>query len=202
MNTPTSLTTMTSSWLLQELKKPQNHTAWEQFVGRYRPMLIGYCQRFGFRGADAEDIAQVILSTFAQAYQDGKYDRDKGRLRHWLFGIARNQLLAATRKRGREVNVAGNPDQTDFFVQLPDEQHMTQVWDAQWRDGVLAECLKQVRHEVDDKTYQAFELFVRTEWPARKVAEHLDITENAIFCAKRRILRRMRELIEQIESIW
>ena len=69
---PSTHNTMTSSFMLQELKNPQNNSVWSEFVTRYRPVIIGYCKRFGFTGADAEDISQMVLTTFTQAYQDGK----------------------------------------------------------------------------------------------------------------------------------
>ncbi|MEW6253758.1 MAG: sigma factor, partial [Planctomycetota bacterium] len=88
----TLLSTTTNTDLLRGLKDPQNQTVWQQYVDRYRPLLLGCGRRVGLSHADAEDVAQLTLTAFCTAYQAGKYDRERGRLRDWLFGIMRNQI--------------------------------------------------------------------------------------------------------------
>ena len=197
------LTSVTNTYLLEGLKNPDNHAVWQQYVERYRPLLVRCGQRLGLGAADAEDVAQHALLSFSQSYQAGKYDRDKGRLRNWLFGITRNEIRNWRRRhQQREVQVSGEPDQTDFFAQLGDEDRWEQVWDQEWRDAVMRQCLEEVRREVDPKTFEAFELFASRGWPAARVAEQLGLTANAVFIAKHRILRRIRELLPQMETVW
>ncbi len=201
-STAAQLSTATNTYLLEGLKHPDNRTVWHQYVDRYRPMLVGYARRLGL-GDDAEDIAQQTLVRFSSAYRGGKYDRDRGRLRDWLFGIARNELRNWCRRYGRrEVQVVGDADQTDFFAQLADEDHLERTWEREWREAVLRQCLSEVKQEVDAKTFQAFELFASQGLPARSVAERLEITSNAVYIAKHRILKRIRELLPEMESVW
>lgn len=196
------LTTATSTYLLDGLKSPDNHTIWRQYVDRYRPILVGYARRLGL-GDDAEDVAQQVLASFSTAYRRGKYDRDKGRLRDWLFGIARNELRNWRRRHSRrEVQVGGDADQTDFFAQLRDEDYLEKTWELEWRQAVVRQCLEEVRLEVDAKTLEAFELFASQGLPARSVAERLGITSNAVFIAKHRVLKRIRELLPEMETVW
>ncbi len=199
-----TLTTVTSTHLLDGLKDSGNRTVWRHYVDRYRPLVVAYACRVGMDRADAEDIAQQSLVAFATAYQDGKYDRDRGRLRHWLFGIVRKQLLNRHRKRRRrEVQVAGSgSDETDFFQAIGGANQLEEVWEQQWREAVIHQVLQEIRHEVEPKTIQAFELFAFKEWSAQQVAKHLDITPNAVFGAKRRVLHRIREVFAQVEEIW
>jgi RNA polymerase sigma factor (sigma-70 family) len=195
--------TCTSTYLLEGLKDPGNATVWRQYVERYRPLLVRYGQRLGLGTEDAEDVAQRALLSFCQAYQAGKYDRDKGRLRNWLFGIARNEIRNWRRRHQQhELQVAGQPDQTDFFAQLGDEDRWEQVWEQEWRHAVMRQCLEEVRREVDPTTFEAFELFASRGWPAARVAKQLGLTANAVFIAKHRILRRIRELLPQMETVW
>ncbi len=197
------LTTITSTDLLNGLRSPDNQTVWQQYVDRYRPVIVAYAHRIGLPAADAEDAAQQTLSAFYVAYRDGKYERDKGRLHNWLFGIARNQIRNWRRtRRNREVQVAAQDGETDFFDQLGDEDQWEQIWDQEWRGAVMRQCLAEVRREVGEKTFTAFELFASKGWPARKVAEHLGLTSNAVFIAKHRVLQRVRGLLPQIETIW
>ncbi len=202
-STSSMLTSVTNTYLLEGLKSPDNRTVWQQYVERYRPLLVRCGQRLGLGAEDAEDVAQHALLSFSKAYQAGKYDRAKGRLRDWLFGIVRNEIRNWRRRhQQREVQVASQPSQTDFFAQLGDEDRWEQVWEQEWRDAVMRQCLQEVRREVDPKTFEAFELFASRGWPAARVAEQLGLTANAVFIAKHRILRRIRELLPRMETVW
>ncbi len=89
---------------------------------------------------------------------------------------------------------------TGFLERVPDDR-LAAHWDEQWRQAVLACCLEQVRPTVEAKTWQAFELFTFRGWPAKRVAETLQMSENAVFGARRRVLRRIRELEPEIDDV-
>lgn len=167
--------------------------AWQRFSEHYRPLLLSFGQRLGLRESDAQDAAQETLVAFLAGWREGKYERDKGRLRQWLLGIARHKILYLLRQRGRVVqppDVSG----TGFLERLPDEQSMSQVWEAEWKQWLLSKCLEEVRTQVEERTFQAFELVTLKGWPAERAAESLSMTVNALLKANRRVLTRMREL--------
>lgn len=201
-----NLTTVTNTALLEGLKNPGNQVVWQDFVERYRPMIVRYARRFGLDDTDAEDAAQQALIAFCTAYRDGKYDREKGRLRVWLFGIARNQLLNLRRHEAghaaHERQVVNAPNETTFFARIGDDDQMEKVWDEEWRDSVLRQCLEEVRREFDAKTIQAFELFAWKGLPAQEVADQIGVTSNAVFISKHRVMKRIRELLPQMEEAW
>ncbi|MEW6251673.1 MAG: sigma-70 family RNA polymerase sigma factor [Planctomycetota bacterium] len=197
------LSTVTSTVLLEGLRTAQNRTIWQQYVDRYRPVLVAHARRVGLSAADAEDVAQEALAAFCQAYRAGKYEREKGRLRDWLFGIARNQLSNWRRRQPRrEMRIGGPGDESGVVGQLPGEDEWVCLWEQEWRDAVLRRCLEVVQTEVDPNTLTAFELFAAQGVPAKQVAERLGISPNAVFIAKHRVLRRIRELLPEMEQIW
>lgn len=190
------LQTVTSWTLLEGLKRADRQTVWGEYVSRYRPLLVRHFQRLGIQLQDAEDIAQETLLAFARAYGEGKYDPSQGRLRSWLFGIAHRTLRAWNRQQARAVP-ATQITQSD---ELPDVDHQSELWEEDWRDAVLEQCIEEVRREVEPTTFAAFAKFAREGRPAREVAAELGISENAVFGAKRRILRRIRELLPAVEE--
>jgi RNA polymerase sigma-70 factor (ECF subfamily) len=196
-----SVVTVTSTTLLEGLKDPGNETVWLQFVERYRPLILRYGERLGLPAEDAEDATQASLLAFCQAYRDAKYERARGRLGDWLFGIVHNQVRNAQRKRGRNREVAVTETQAGA-LQVPDTEELERVWEEEWQDAIARECLAQVRREVQETTFQAFELFAIEGVPVAEVAERLGLTPNAVYGAKRRILRRIRELKPFMEDAW
>jgi RNA polymerase sigma-70 factor (ECF subfamily) len=198
--------TVTSTNLLEGLKKPENRTVWQQFVGRYRPMIINYARnRFGLTLEDAEEAAQATLMAFATAYRQGGYERDRGRLRKWLFGIATRQTRNQVRKKARnqEVQMPGQTTDTMFADRIPDDDAgLEEAWEAEWRRAVYGQCMVEIRAQFDSRTVEAFERFAQRGRPAQEVADSLGMTPNAVFLAKHKILKRIRELLPLVEENW
>jgi len=184
------------------LKDHPADQAWSQFCERYRPVLTAFARRLGLSEHDAEDAAQETLVAFLEAYRRGEYDRDKGRLRNWLLGIAKNKVRYLQRQKGRDLVIVAGDDQSGVMTKIADDQSISELWEAEWRRAVIKVCLAQVRSQVEASTMQAFELLTLSERPAEEVASQLGMTVNAILKAKRRVLARMREIYRALEANW
>jgi RNA polymerase sigma-70 factor (ECF subfamily) len=194
---PALLATVTSTTLLEGLRDPANEAVWEQWVARYRPLVVRTASRVGVPEVDAEDVAQNALLAFALAYREGRYERTRGRLRAWLFGIVSNQVL---RWRERRARVGAREEETLGELTAPDE--LEALWNEEWRAAVLRQCFAALRPEFQETTLEAFERFVLRGEPARDVARGLGLTENAVFGAKRRVLRRLRQIEPMMDEIF
>lgn len=191
----------TNTYLLIGLKDQGNDRVWAEFCARYRPVLIAFGRRLGLSDDDAQDAAQDALLAFAENYRRGQYDREKGRLRSWLFGIARNQILLIQRRGGRR-HLSEPDEKTQILEAVPQSSDLGAIWEAEWQKALVQSCLAYVSRYLEDKTIQAFELFVLREWPADRVAEHLGISRNAVFKAKRRVLSHLREAYRLMQADW
>ncbi|MFH1417652.1 MAG: sigma-70 family RNA polymerase sigma factor [Planctomycetota bacterium] len=196
-------TTISSTVLVQGLHEPNNEPAWRQFSARYETMLFAFACRAGLRDADARDVVQETLVAFLEDFRQGKFDRQKGRLRSWLQGIAFNRIKRARHRLAkREVQVAESTSATGFMNRVPDDHELTDIFDAEWRRAVAAECMQEARRESDAKTFRAFELYALKARPAEEVAEHLGMSRNAVYISKTRVLSRLRELGPKIAEVW
>ena len=198
------LATLTNTYLLEGLRDSGNRTIWQEFDQRYRPLVIGYAQRaFGLSYSLADEAAQETMIAFCSEYRKGKYDRDRGRLRKWLFGIATRQIKQLIKKRARikEVN-ADSGSTTGIIERFPDDSSAEKTWAEGWRQAVFEKSLEEVRPRFDEKTVRAFVLFAREGWPAKKVAKELGMAEGAVFVAKHRIIKAIRELTQHMEEIF
>ena len=194
--------TVTSTILLIGLRDPANDRAWSEFAARYQPMLVAFARRLGLKEDQAQDAAQETLIAFVRAYGDGRYDRDRGRLRTWLLGIAVNKIRDIQRRLAREIAVGGQDSHTGMITAIPDERSLSEAWDEEWRHSILRACLDEVRRQVKPVLMRAFELFVLQEWPADRVAAHLGISRDVVYAAKSRILTRLQETRKQLEENW
>jgi RNA polymerase sigma factor (sigma-70 family) len=197
-----SMLTRTSTMLLNGLRDPSDKTCWEQFDGRYRPLVLAVGRRLGLQEADVEDAAQEAMAAFVQAYRRNQYDRDKGRLRDWLCGIASHKIRDIQRKRSRqEKPVTDKTDAANILNQIEDHRMKT-FWEDECKKAILRQSLEEVRREVDPRAFEAFQLFALQQWPATRVAAHLQISEDVVYQNKRRILARVRKILPQMEEIW
>lgn len=192
---------LTTSTILERLRDFKNQAAWEQFAERFRQPVVRFARQMGLADADAEDAAQETLMAFADAYRRGQYQRDRGRLSHWLFGIAYRQSQNARRRHAkhaaRRVAGAGNTSPLD---DVADEQTAVSQWEQVWEASLLEDCLRQVRQEVEPVTYRAFEMAVRDGRDAADVAASLDVPVKTVYNAKHRVLKRIRELRAVLEE--
>jgi len=196
------VTTTTSTILLSQLKDARNDKAWSDFVQRYWTLLNAFGLKLGLGREDAADAAQEALIAFAEAYREGQYDRERGRLRHWLFGFSRNKVLHMLRSRAAQHVVSPAGSKADLLLNVPDDASMSELWEAQWRQAVLRACLDQVKPEMSPETIRAFELMASGELSSEEAAARLGMTVNAVMKAKRRVLARLREVYRQMEADW
>ena len=143
---------VTSTTLLNGLHDPDNESIWLQFVQRYRPMIVRYGKRLGLSAEDAEDVAQASLLGFCEAYRKRKYERERGRLREWLFGIVHNQVRNWKRRSSRGASRLSGTVAQDVLGGLESDEGLEEQWEEEWRASVAAACLDEVRKEVQAST--------------------------------------------------
>ena len=131
----------TTTELLAGLHQGENRAAWTEFDQRYRPILVGFLRRMGLNDADAADTAQESLTCFVQDYRKGKYDREQGRLRNWLIGIARCRLADLRRATGRRRIQRGE----SAMQYLPDESDAAAIWEAEQRRCIFEQAVGELR---------------------------------------------------------
>jgi RNA polymerase sigma factor (sigma-70 family) len=192
----------TSTTLLEGLHDRDNIGIWREFCLRYREMLIAFGVRLGLTGADAEDTAQNTLVAFVSAYRRGEYQRQQGRLRTWLSGIARHKIADHKRKRWDYCVVVGGAETSRYVDQIADDHTVDDIWETEWRRAILKKCLKLVREEFDASTMMAFELSMLNDWKVGDVADHLGVSRGAVYHARSRVPKRMREIAKSLEEDW
>ena len=191
---------MTTTKALEELKDSNDAAVWKQFQEYFYPVVVNFARASGLSSTDAEDAAQQTMLTFVQAYRAGKYEREKGRLSGWLYGLARKVILNYRKHQPREKLIADGTTGTSFWNNIEDEESARETWDRHWRQTLLERSLQQVRRETEKKVFEAFELYAIMEKSAEEVAEQLGISTNAVYIAKSRVLTRLRQLQKELED--
>ena len=190
----------TTTGLLDALRDFRNEDAWASVVERFRPAIAAFARRLGVRDADLEDTIQEVLLAFATAYAEGRYQRERGPLRTWLFTIAYRRIVDGLRARSQRAAIDRPAGGDDAVHAIPEPATVASTWDQEWEALLLAECLRRVRQQVREKTVRAFEMLVLEERDPEEVARALDLSRNAVYIAKFRVLERIQALREELEG--
>ena len=190
---------ITTTQLLKDLKTTRDESAWTELCGHFQPVVIEFARKLGLSNVEAEDAAQETMAAFFKAFKEGKYDPDKGRLSNWLFGIAKRVILNLRGRKPLEKLIADKTTGTSFWDMVQDDRTLDRTWELQWRQMVLKRCLEQVRREFDPKVFGAFRHYAIDQFTVEQVCERFDMSRNAVYIAKSRVLSRLRELKQQFE---
>ncbi|KAA0224012.1 MAG: sigma-70 family RNA polymerase sigma factor [Planctomycetota bacterium] len=184
----------TQSTLLQRIRDPSDHSAWREFDRIYRPMMVQYALARGMQPADADDIVQQTNEGVLRGLTSYKH-RQEGGFRAWLRLIIERRVRDHFRRR-RETQATT----AVLEAQPSDDPPLTTLWDRQWCAELLRICAMHVRNEVAPHTFAAFCAHAIEGRPADAVASDLGMKLNQVYIAKHRVMRRIRELINELSD--
>ena len=191
---------ITTTQVLDDLKGSNDALAWNSFRDHFYPVIVRFAGKLGLSGALAEDAAQETMLAFLKAIRRGSYNREKGRLSHWIFGIARLVILDFRRRLPREKLVQDQTGATSYWDQVIDENAVQHTWELEWQKMILEKCLKEASRQFAPKVFRAFELYALEEMPVEEVCKTLDMSRNAVYIAKNRVLSKMRNLQHDLDT--
>ena len=182
----------TSSSLIACLKQKEQD-AWRRFVHLYGPLVFHWCRQSGLQEADAADVGQDVFRKVTEAIDGFHYGRQGDSFRGWLRAITRTRIIDFTRRRARTATGVGGDDSEAQLFEVVDPRLDDESTEVEDRRIVHRQAVEQVLSGCREETRRAFlRVVVDGDDPA-DVAEELGMTVNAIYVAKARILRRIRE---------
>ncbi len=183
----------TSSSLLAGLKS-RDPEAWRRLARLYGPLVYRWCRRVGLQVKDAEDVAQEVFLTVSVRIADFRREREGDTFRGWLWTITRNKLGDWMRRQREREQAAGGRDAQRQLLELPAADSSEPAETGESR-RLYQRALDLIHAEFEEITWQAFwRVTVDGHNPA-DVAGDLGLSRNAIYIAKSRVLRRLREVL-------
>ena len=174
----------TSATLLERLRDPSDERAWGKFVELYTPLLFSWARTLGLQDADAADLVQDVLVQLLRTLPTFRYDR-RQRFRGWLWTVVRNRW--ATVKR-QPASAQGLPAEEAAVGDAAVE-----VEEKEYRDYLVGRALRLMQAEFQPTTWQAFWQCAVCDRPGGEVAAELGLTVAAVYAARSRVLRRLRQ---------
>jgi RNA polymerase sigma-70 factor (ECF subfamily) len=175
----------TSVALLERLRQPAAHDAWQRFVHLYTPLLYHWAGRLGLQQQDAADLVQDVLTILVQKLPEFRYDQQRS-FRAWLRTVLLNRWRHGCRRRAPVTGAAGQPE-----AAVPDP--LDDLAEDEYRTYLVGRALRLLQSEFQPGTWRAFWEFVVDGRPASEVAAGLGMRADSVYVAKSRVLRRLRQ---------
>jgi len=183
-----------SSSLLDRLKV-NSPEAWRRLVCLFGPLVYERCRQNGLQPADASDVFQEVFRAVATQIGSFRRDRPGDTFRGWLWTITRNKLADFWERQRKEPQARGGSDALEKLGNLSAHElaKLAEPSDPGIPGSLYQRALQLVRDEFQQRTWQAFwRVSVDGRAPA-EVADELGMTVNAVYIAKTRVLRRLRQ---------
>ena len=175
--------------LLLRIRDAADTSAWDEFTHLYGPIIRGYCLRRGLQEADAADICQEVLAQVAHVINTFDYEPSRGRFRDWLGTVTRNKISRFFQVNHRQARAVGGEDSL-AALKANCEDH---EWSAEFHARILEAALERIRGDFEASSWQVFEQVWGDDRAPLEVAREMRMTIDAVYAAKSRVLRRLRE---------
>lgn len=183
----------TRSSLLIRLRNSGDSQAWNQFVRLYTPLIHYWVSQLGVDRDQVQDLVQdVFIALLKQA--DRLVDNPPQKFRAWLRTLTLNKTRDWLRSRNR-VTVTALLENLEIAQQDP----RALLTETEYRIFLTHAALKMMRECFSETTWRAVWEHVACKRSAAEVARELGISENAVYLARGRVLKRLRE---ELDGLW
>lgn len=186
--------------LLLRIRNPQDQRAWSEFFEIYHPLILRLVARRGLQDTDAREVTQEVLLAVAKSVDRWEVDPLRGSFRGWLARVTRNLVVNFLIRQSRHPQGSGDSDFGRWLNQVPSpESAESQFFDLERRRQVFQWAVNEIQPEFRDTTWQAFWQTSIVGNEVASVSRDLGLTVGALYVARSRVMKRLREKVEEAE---
>jgi len=203
MNSDPDSSLATQPSLLFKLRDWKDAASWSEFSRLYRNLVFGFAKRSGLSHAEAEDVTQDVFKRVAETLHEFESQPERGSFRRWLLNLTRWRI--ADKFRDRSAAAWQNPSRTDTddrtstIDRVPDEAAVND-WDSEWRQHILDAAMERIAHRTNPRHFQVFDLYVRQQWPVRRISRNLGINAASIYVIAYRLTAQLKAEVSRLQA--
>lgn len=186
--------------LLDRLRSGADESAWSEFVDLYAPAIYRTARGLGLQDVDAQDVTQQVLVAVAKSLDQRPHDPQRAKFRTWMARVTRNASLNVRRRLLNDPSLGGSRyiKSLDEVAAVEDGPELD-LFEREYQRELFQAAANAVQRDVAETTWQAFWLTTVVGVDIAVAAEQLGMNTGAVYAARSRIVRRLREWIEAQE---
>ncbi len=175
-----------------------NPNAWVIIVTRYSPKIMTWMLLAGVDSSDAPDLLQDVWRSVLMSLKNFRREKPDDTFRGWLRTIAQRRIADYFESRSQQPRNLP----LDQLESIQSQNLLTEEIAANVSERVklLQKCMQQVESEVKPNTWLVFQMHVIEEKSVEEVAAILKIPTYSVYTSKSRVIKRLRELLEDNQS--
>jgi RNA polymerase sigma-70 factor (ECF subfamily) len=195
-----SSSSSTSSSLVARLRHtPADAPAWEEFVRLYGPRIHAWCRGWGLQDADCQDVCQNALIDIARQMRKFQYDPERS-FRAWLKTVAHGAWCDFLARHQKPDRGSGDSDVLRMLQAVEARDDLARRFEEEYDRQLLEEAIAHVRQRVELDTWAAFRLLAFEGQTGSEAARQLGMKVGAVYMAKSRVQKLLKEAIAQLEA--
>lgn len=181
-------TGLTTSLGLLDRVRAQDAVAWERLVALYAPLVDHWCRVCRVPEQEWPDLRQEVFLAVSRKVGAFRKEDGRGSFRGWLRTITRSKVTDLHRRRPADGTVVGAAALDHLAEPEPgSDEHPAE------QGVVFTQALALIERDFTPVTWRAFWLVVVEDRSPADAATELGVSANAVYLAKARVLRRLRE---------
>ena len=187
-----------------------NEVSWREFYKTYTPLILLRGDDCGLTYDEKRELIQNVMCEIFQKDTLKKFNFDevpedlcfrydpasKGRFRNYMRAIIRNQAIKIYKKRSDALSIDA-PDMPECFS----EDEFNARYEDEYRMHILTQAMVELRNEVEPDTFNAFEMHALQKRPIKEICSFLNKNPEAIYTAKSRCIKKLKEIIKNLEEL-
>jgi RNA polymerase sigma-70 factor (ECF subfamily) len=187
--------------LIRRLPNAADVEAWDVFLEIYEPLLFRLARGRGMQPADAEDFVQEVLAAVVRNIERWVGNENRGSFRAWLFCIASNLAINFLTRPKHQRLGRGDSQIARMMEEVPAvSADSSELFMNEYRRELFRWAAERVREQTSEKQWLAYWRTTVEDRPIAEVAEELAMSVGAIWVARSRIAKRIRETIHRHEE--
>lgn len=180
----------------------RNPEGWQRLFDLYRPLICYWCLRAGVCPEDTEDVVQEVFTAVTRDIGGFRRTGRRGCFRSWLRTVTRRRISDFFRRQRGQPCAKGGTDHQQQLLQTPSPPDSSATSELPVEEDALVcnRALELVRAEFEETTWRAVRRVVIDRQRPRDVAKELGMTDAAVYQAKSRVLRRLRQELRDLED--
>ena len=170
--------------------------AWQDLCELYRPLIVGWLRRQAVPDGEVDDLVQEIFLAVVRGLPSFSHSGRRGAFRSWLRAIASNYSCDYWKSPARRAAPGDDAAAVALGLLEDPDSLLNRYWDEEHDRYVLRCLLELAELEFEPTTVRAFRRVALEGASGSEAAGELGLSLAAVYAARSRVLRRLRELAE------